>query len=81
MSLVRFLDLYLRQLHPHPRRSCEDWWARYEDDGLVILGIHTPEFEFEKDYDNVVEALGTHEIGWPVAQDNRRVTWRNFENR
>ena len=58
-----------------------DWWARYEDDGLVILGIHTPEFEFEKDYDNVVEALGDHEIGWPVAQDNRRVTWRNFENR
>ena len=58
-----------------------DWWSRYEDDGLVILGIHTPEFEFEKDYDNVVEALGTHDIGWPVAQDNRMVTWRNFENR
>ncbi len=58
-----------------------DWWARYEDDGLVILGIHTPEFEFEKDYDNVVEALGAHDIGWPVAQDNRMVTWRNFENR
>ena len=58
-----------------------DWWARYEDDGLVILGIHTPEFEFEKDYDNVVEALGDYDIGWPVAQDNRRVTWRNFENR
>lgn len=58
-----------------------DWWSRYEDDGLVILGIHTPEFEFEKDYDNVAEALETHEIGWPVAQDNARTTWRNFENR
>ena len=58
-----------------------DWWSRYEDDGLVILGIHTPEFEFEKDYENVAEALETHEIGWPVAQDNSRVTWRNFENR
>ena len=58
-----------------------DWWSQYEDDGLVILGIHTPEFEFEKDYDNVVEALETHEIGWPVAQDNNMVTWRNFENR
>ena len=58
-----------------------DWWSRYEDDGLVILGIHTPEFEFEKDYDNVSEALMTHDIGWPVAQDNARVTWRNFENR
>ena len=58
-----------------------DWWSRYEDDGLVILGIHTPEFEFEKDYENVAEALETHEIGWPVAQDNSRTTWRNFENR
>ena len=58
-----------------------DWWARYEDDGLVILGIHTPEFEFEKDYDNVAEALDTHDIGWPVAQDNFMTTWRNFENR
>ena len=58
-----------------------DWWSRYEDDGLVILGIHTPEFEFEKDHENVAEALLTYEIEWPVAQDNDRVTWRNFENR
>ena len=58
-----------------------EWWARYEDDGLVILGIHTPEFEFEKDYQNVADAIATHNIGWPVAQDNNRVTWRNFENR
>ena len=58
-----------------------DWWSRYEDDGLVILGIHTPEFEFEKDHGNVAEALLTYEIEWPVAQDNDRVTWRNFENR
>ncbi len=58
-----------------------EWWSQYEDDGLVILGIHTPEFEFEKDYENVSEALMTHDIGWPVAQDNARVTWRNFENR
>ena len=58
-----------------------DWWTQYEDDGLVILGIHTPEFEFEKDFDNVADALNTHDIGWPVAQDNRMVTWRNFQNR
>ena len=58
-----------------------EWWTQYEDDGLVILGIHTPEFEFEKDYDNVAEALDAHDIGWPVAQDNMMVTWRNFENR
>ena len=58
-----------------------DWWAQYEDDGLVILGIHTPEFEFEKDYQNVADAIDTHDVGWPVAQDNRMVTWRNFDNR
>ncbi len=58
-----------------------EWWAQYEDDGLVILGIHAPEFEFEKDYDNVVDAVATYNIGWPVAQDNNMVTWRNFENR
>ena len=58
-----------------------EWWSRYEDDGLVILGIHTPEFEFEKDYDNVAGALETHSIGWPVAQDNEMTTWRNFNNR
>ena len=58
-----------------------EWWSRYEDDGLVILGIHTPEFEFEKDYDNVAGALDTHDIGWPVAQDNTMTTWRNFSNR
>lgn len=58
-----------------------EWWSRYEDDGLVILGIHTPEFEFEKDYENVASALDTHSIGWPVAQDNAMTTWRNFNNR
>ena len=58
-----------------------DWWAQYEDDGLVILGIHAPEFEFEKDYDNVADAIKTYDIGWPVAQDNNMTTWRNFNNR
>ena len=58
-----------------------EWWSRYEDDGLVILGIHTPEFEFEKDRQNVADAIETHSIGWPVAQDNDMITWRNFENR
>ena len=58
-----------------------EWWAQYEDDGLVILGIHTPEFEFEKDYHNVADAIATHDIRWPVAQDNNKATWYNFENR
>ena len=56
------------------------WHARYADDGLVILGVHTPEFEFEKDYDNVVQATKDNGIIWPVAQDNDYTTWRNYSN-
>ncbi len=57
------------------------WHSRYADDGLVILGIHTPEFEFEKDYENVVQATRDNGIIWPVAQDNDYVTWKNYGNR
>jgi thiol-disulfide isomerase/thioredoxin len=59
----------------------KQWHSRYNDDGLVILGIHTPEFEFEKDYDNVLQAVRDHGITWPVAQDNNYVTWSNYRNR
>ena len=57
------------------------WHSRYADDGLVILGIHTPEFEFEKDYTNVLEATLEHGISWPVAQDNEFETWKAYNNR
>ena len=57
------------------------WYSRYADDGLVVLGIHTPEFDFEKDHDNVVQATRDNGIIWPVAQDNDYVTWRNYSNR
>ena len=57
------------------------WHSRYDDDGLVILGIHTPEFEFEKDYTNVLEATREHGIAWPVAQDNDFETWKAYNNR
>ena len=57
------------------------WHSRYADDGLVILGIHTPEFEFEKNYWNVLEATEENGITWPVAQDNDFETWRAYENR
>ena len=57
------------------------WHSRYADDGLVILGIHAPEFNFEKKLDNVVEATQEHGIAWPVALDNNFVTWRNYSNR
>ena len=59
----------------------KQWHSKYADDGLVILGIHTPEFKFEKDYDNVVQATLDNGITWPVAQDNDYVTWKNYSNR
>lgn len=57
------------------------WHEKYADDGLVILGVHTPEFEFEKDYDNVRAAIEKFEIEYPVAQDNEKGTWKEYENR
>lgn len=59
----------------------KQWNSRYSDDGLVIVGVHSPEFEFEKDYDNVVEATQNEAIAWTIAQDNDFVTWRGYNNR
>ncbi len=57
------------------------WNSRYADDGLVILGVHTPEFDFEKDYENVLQATRDNGIIWPVAQDNKYGTWEAYNNR
>ncbi|HXV46243.1 MAG TPA: thioredoxin family protein [Nitrososphaera sp.] len=57
------------------------WHEKYADDGLVIVGVHTPEFEFEKDYNNVKAAVEKFEIEYPVVQDNDRGTWKAYENR
>ena len=48
---------------------------------MTILGVHSPEFEFEKDYDNVVEAVEKHELEYPVVRDNNFRTRRLFGNR
>lgn len=58
-----------------------DWWEKYEDDGLIILGMHTPEFGFEKIHENVVEASKKYNLQFPIGLDNDFVTWRNFNNR
>ena len=55
--------------------------AKYADDGLVIVGVHSPEFEFEKSYDNVVEATQKDALVWTMAQDNDFITWRRYNNR
>ncbi|MFZ3017191.1 MAG: cytochrome c biogenesis protein DipZ [Gallionella sp.] len=58
-----------------------DWDRKYRDMGLVIVGVHSPEFEFEKKLSNVQAAIAQHGIRYPVAQDNRLSTWLNFNNR
>ncbi len=57
------------------------WYEKYKDDGLVIIGVHTPEFEFEKKYKNVLEATKRMGIKFPVALDNDFSTWNAYENR
>ena len=56
------------------------WHEKYADDGLVIVGIHTPEFEFEKDYNNLKAAIKKFDIKYPIAQDNEKDTWNAYEN-
>lgn len=59
----------------------EKWYADYKKDGLVIIGVHTPEFEFEKDPKNVAEAAARLGVKYPIAQDNDYKTWQAFHNR
>jgi len=58
-----------------------EWQDKYADNGLVILGVHAPEFEFEKELENVQMSVDEEGIEWPVALDNEMSTWRSFNNR
>lgn len=58
-----------------------DWHEKYSDDGLVIIGVHTPEFEFEKSAQNLSEAISDYELKYPIVQDNDYATWRAYSNR
>lgn len=58
-----------------------EWQDKYADNGLVILGVHAPEFEFEKEIENVQMSVDEEGIEWPVALDNEMSTWRSFNNR
>ena len=59
----------------------KSWHEKYSDKGLVIIGVHAPEFEFEKDADNVEGAIKDFGITYPVMQDNDFVTWKAYKNR
>ena len=56
------------------------WAEKYKDQGLVVIGVHAPEFAFEKNVDNVKKAIGDLGITYPVAIDNDYAIWRAFDN-
>jgi cytochrome c biogenesis protein CcdA/thiol-disulfide isomerase/thioredoxin len=56
------------------------WADKYKDQGLVLIGVHAPEFAFEKNIDNVKKAVADLKINYPVAIDNDYKIWRAFEN-
>jgi alkyl hydroperoxide reductase subunit AhpC len=54
------------------------WYDRYEKDGLTIVGVHSPEFFWEKSYDRVVDATKRLGVRYPVVQDNEMVIWKRW---
>jgi cytochrome c biogenesis protein CcdA/thiol-disulfide isomerase/thioredoxin len=58
----------------------QSWYAKYKDHGLVVIGVHAPEFAFEKDAANVRRAVADLKIDYPVALDNDYAIWQAFNN-
>jgi thiol-disulfide isomerase/thioredoxin len=58
----------------------ENWYNKYKDQGLVVIGIHSPEFDFEKNYTNVLDATEKFNITYPVVLDNDFSTWAAYNN-
>src|ERR687896_757616 len=80
LVLVNFWTLtcinWLRQ-EPYVRA----WSRAYRDEGLIVIGVHTPEFGFEHDIDLVRQAVKDRDIDYPVAADNDYAVWSAFANR
>jgi thiol-disulfide isomerase/thioredoxin len=62
--------------HPYVRA----WSRAYADQGMVAIGVHTPEFDFERNVENVARAARANDIDYPIAIDNDSVLWRAFSN-
>lgn len=58
-----------------------EWHHQYRDSGLVIIGVHTPEFDYESQVENVKQAIIDLDVPYPVAIDNDWQTWRAYNNR
>ena len=59
----------------------KQWHDKYAEHGLVIVGVHSPEFEFEKIRENVEAAAAQYDLKYPIVQDNAFVTWQAYRNR
>lgn len=57
-----------------------NWYDKYHNEGFTVIGVHTPEFDFEKNTQNVKNAIKQYNIHYPVAQDNEYKTWNNYNN-
>jgi glutathione peroxidase-family protein len=57
------------------------WYEMYKDEGLIVIGLHTPEFAFEKDKQNVIDAMKKYGITYPIVMDNEYSTWNALGNR
>jgi len=63
------------------RGNVRAWAEKYKDQGLLVIGVHAPEFTFEKNINNVRWAVKEMRIDYPVAVDNEHTIWRAFKNR
>lgn len=57
-----------------------EWYRRYHNDGLVIIGVHTPEFSFSGDDGNVAAAVKRLDVAWPVVLDDNYAIWKRYQN-
>ncbi|HEX2914369.1 MAG TPA: redoxin domain-containing protein [Chloroflexia bacterium] len=63
----------------HVIPSLRDWYSEFNNQGLVIIGMHSPEFDYEKKLENVKQAVQQNAIKYPVAQDNDFATWNKYK--
>lgn len=58
-----------------------EWYDKYEGDDFTVIGMHYPEFGYEEDFNNVLEATKELGVAYPVALDNNGTTWRAYQQR
>ena len=66
-----------RNVEPYVKQ----WYERYHSQGLTVVGVHTPEFDYERVADNVQRYIKAHDIAYPVVMDNNFAIWKRYNNR